>query len=133
MYPWILQYNIFLFVIIFFKFFSFGQNLVAVFSDIPVDRPLTPVDRLCLRRKNFVFFLCYRSTVVIGPVDRSECVTLCIFSVDRSLNPSRPIVVFWLIFGLFLHCFSHSLLSLSANRRSTSSQNFPTSNPSIRS
>ena len=85
--------------------------MVADFSDLPVDWPLTPVDRLCLR-KIFDFFLCYRSTAGIGPVDRFRCRTLCFFSVDRSLNPSRPIVVFWHIFDLFptvSHSLSHFL------------------------
>ena len=123
-----LLYTIFYLLEFLFKFFSLGQFLVAEFQTEPVDRTLTPVDRLCLKEK-FCIFLCYRSTAFIGPVDRSECVTLCIFSVDRSLNPSRPIVVFWPIFDFFFHCFAHSLFSLSASRRTFFFPNFLTSNP----
>ena len=124
---YVIIYHI-LFVIIFFNFFFLGQNLVADFQTAPVDRTLTPVDRRCLR-ENFGFFisatgrLFYRTSRPIRVRD-----SLYLFG-RPALNPSRPIVELWLIFVIFLHCFSHSLTSLSANRWTPVFPKFPTFNP----
>ena len=114
MYPCMLLYTIFYLLEFLFKFFfSLGQFLVAEFSDLPVDRPLTPVDRLCLRRKILYFFVlpvdcCYRTS---RPIKMRDSLYLFGRPVPQSQSTdSRILAYIWSSSSLFrsFSPFSHS-------------------------